>query len=180
MDQNKYLILLKGEDKTSSVASYKIHTSNVEILFKGKFKPHRYHIQNVIIEKNPDIIDIEKKSIYLNEIPIFQVTQVFNFGKKIKIFYQNGESQVFDAESIKFTNKESSDKTGLVERVLRYWTDISQYTKTDDKSEAFLKKEFDKLTFLHPESVLYSYLNKEPVKILSPSTSNIIFPFKFI
>lgn len=176
MDQNKYLILLNDEDKTTEVLSYNIKRLTVDIRFSGRLKPYTYSINNVIIQENPTIIDITDKVVYHNQIPLFGIEQVLDFKIKVKIIFNTQKSEMYDFESISIETNCTSNTT---KDTLNYWAEISQYTNTDDESEAFLKKEYDKLDFVSTQSVLGCYLNKDPLKSLPPYTNNIIFPFKF-
>ena len=63
--------------------------------------------------------------------------------------------------------------------ILNYLKDISQYTSEKQEENAFLKREMDKLTFVHPESVLGSYLNRQPIRERTLELDGIIFPFRF-
>lgn len=57
MDETKYLIVLKSEDRTSSVLFYSIKGSEVLIDFINGDRTYKYSIQNVIIRENPTVID---------------------------------------------------------------------------------------------------------------------------
>ncbi|MBP1157664.1 MULTISPECIES: AAA domain-containing protein [unclassified Paenibacillus] len=63
-----------------------------------------------------------------------------------------------------------------------YWRSISKQVKSEDDqedNEGFLAKEFSKLTFVHPDSVLSCYLNATPVRSTISDDSNFIFPFRY-
>lgn len=178
MDTSKYLIILKGEDKTKDVLSYYIQGSKAKILFTNSPEYYYYHTDNVIILENPMIIDLSDKAVYCNNIPICDINQMLDFGGITKIIYnKHNKSKIYDSKSIRVENTCLNGDD--VKSILKYWTEISQYTNTDDEPKAFLKKEYDKLNFVSPNSVLGYFINKKPVKKLSSQTNNIIFPFKF-
>lgn len=53
------------------------------------------------------------------------------------------------------------------ERILSYLKEISNYLPTKHNEDAFLKREMDRLTFVHPDSVLIIYLNCKKFKIMN-------------
>ncbi|AZO94550.1 AAA domain-containing protein [Halocella sp. SP3-1] len=175
MDQNKYLIILKGEDRTKDIVFFEKQGQRIKIKFRGS-KVYGYSIKNVNIKKNPISLDITNKAVYCEDVPIYNVEQVLNFNGKVKIIYNKGKSIICDLKSLRIEN--NSINTAAVKNILEYWTEISQYTNTDDESESFLKKEYEKLKFISPRSILSSYINKDHLKT-SSYKNKIIFPFKF-
>ena len=176
MDENKYLILLKGKDKTSDILSYTTCGAKVDIKFKS-LKSYLYECQNVILEENPAVTDVADQMIYYKNIPLSGVKQILNFNGRLKLVFEKRKSEMYDFKSIKIVNN-CLNKDG-VQAILNYWKAIAQYTKIDNAEDAFLKREYDRLTFISPESVLGCYLNKEPLQCLNHDTEDIIFPFSF-
>lgn len=175
MDENKYLVLLKGEDKTNGVLSVKKNGGYLEIYFNDKNDKYNYNIKHTYYAENPEVIDITNKVVYSNNFPIYDVKQVLDFGEKMKIILnKGGESKVYDSKLVRIES--NCINSNVAEDILSYWKDISQYTGEDE--ETFLKKEYDKLKFVSPQSVLGSYINKEQLKI-SLKDMNNIFPFRF-
>ncbi|MTI57722.1 AAA domain-containing protein [Geosporobacter ferrireducens] len=177
MDQDKFLIILKGKDKTSKVVSYDIEGSSVDIEFLGGAEPYTYSIENVVIKENPTVIDVTNKAVYCKDIPIYGIKYMLDFSGTVKIIFNKEKSQIYDFKSLRI--EDNSINTDAAKDILKYWTEISQYTNTDDESGAFLRKEYEKLKFVSLNSVLGCYINKEPIKNLPFDTNNIIFPFKF-
>lgn len=177
MDEKKYLIILKDKDETAKISSYNIKNHIAYIEFHGKSKIYNYNIKNVIIEENPKEISIVDEAIYHKDMPLHDVKQVLDFGTKTKIIFNKGKKQICDSKDIKI-EKNCISNDGA-KSILKYWAEISQYTSITDGSEAFLKKEYDKLNFVSPESVLGCYINKEPLQASPLDVNNIIFPFRF-
>lgn len=177
MDQNKYLILLKGKDKTLEVSSYEMRGFEVSITFINNPELYTYKTQNVVIRKNPSNVDVTNSVIYFNDIPICDIKQVLNFNGIARIIFNRHGSQIYDLKSLKIEN--TCIRSDAAKNVLKYWANISQYTHSDDEPKSFLKKEYDKLNFVSSNSVLGYYINKNPIKTLPCYKNNIIFPFKF-
>lgn len=177
MDPNKYLILLKNVDRTLDVVSIDLQEAIAVVQFNGKPKTYDYPMDKVVFRENPTIIDVFDKEIYFEDSPIFASNTLMIFDDKVRIVFNGGQSQVFDLESLRIENEKASMSS--VHNILKYWSEISQYTNTEDEKEAFLKKEYDKLNHVHPESVLGSYINRTPLNIISSLQNNVIFPFRF-
>lgn len=176
MDETKYLILIKGKDETLSVLSYTYRGTRVDIVFKS-LESYPYGRQNVIIEKNPAVIDIIDQVVYYNNIPLIGVKQILHFNGRVKIIFEKRKSKVCNSDAIRVDD--NCLNHNAVQVILNYWKEIAQYTKIDDAEEAFLKREFDRLTFISPESVLGCYLTKAPLQCLNHDADDVIFPFSF-
>ncbi|HUW48669.1 MAG TPA: AAA domain-containing protein, partial [Patescibacteria group bacterium] len=181
MDETKHLILIKGEDKTSRIESFKVRDSLVSVKYKGSSRSYDYAIGNVNISKNPQITDItEEHVVYHFDIPLSGASRVINFGMKLRITFVRGSSQVYDASSIRVET--SSIATATARNILQIWTDISQHVSLNQEqheSRSFLAKQFHNLRFVSPSSVLGCYINGQPAKEKSQVNSEAIFPFKF-
>ncbi len=176
MDERQYLIILKGEDRTAEVLSYSLGLK-VDVVFQKALELYKYNYENVTIKENPAAVDITNQAFYCNDLLIYDIKQMLDFSGLIKIFYHSGKSQIFDSESIRIENNCLDSESAA--RIIKYWKDISHHTVIDNEQESFLKKEFEKLTYVNPHSVLGYFLNKKPITIKRPITNNIIFPFKF-
>jgi len=176
-DLNKYLMQLNGKDKTSDVLSYSINESKVNVKFLSNAKNYKYDLENVFIKENPIVIDITYRVVYFKDIPLNDIKQILDFGVKIRVIFNKGNSQIYDSESIRVEKNCLTNEAA--KNILEYWKEISQFTNADNESKAFLNKEYERLTFVSPNSVLGCYLNNQNIKALPHSLNNIIFPFKF-
>ncbi|MNW44748.1 ATP-dependent RecD-like DNA helicase [compost metagenome] len=177
MDESRYLVLLNGEDKTSKIESYEINGTKLRIQFHRSSKEYEYNLDKVVIKDNPIVISIENKVVYHEDIPLFGVEHLLNFDGIIRVFFKNRKSSIYTANKIRIVD--NSISTHNAQCILAYWRQISNFLGKDEGAGEVLNKIFQKLTFVSQESVLGSYINKEPVKNISSSTNNIIFPFNF-
>ncbi|SHN50622.1 AAA domain-containing protein [Desulfitobacterium chlororespirans] len=177
MNPNDYLICLKGEDKTEEVKDLKADGRKVKVTFKDNPFPYSYFRENVFIAKNPKTIDMEDKVAYSGNIPLYDVESILDFGPLVRVRFRNkSKGQVFSKKELSIKSN-GIDKTG--KDILEYWKEIAHFSPIDDEEESFLEKVFDKLTFVSPESVLSSYINKAPLQKHSPDLQSLIFPFPF-
>ena len=179
MDITKFMILVRGEDKTAQIDSFSYDERNKKIIINyhnGK-KPFSYSEENIKIFETPKIIDLNDRTAYIEDIPLYEPRCILDFGVKIRIIQYNGISRTVDPGT--FSLIENNANIGSTKQILEYLREISQYTMEVQEEEAFLKQEMNQLTFVHPESVLNQYLLKKPVKIHSLNKEDVIFPFSF-
>ena len=96
-------------------------------------------------------------------MPVYEPRLILDFKIRIRIIQKNGAVQTVKPEELSLVENGSADKN--VQRILAYLREIARYTANDPAEEAFLKQEMDQLTFVHPESVLGRYLNRQPVEM---------------
>lgn len=176
MNEIEYLILIKGEDQTSNVLSYTCHGEKVNVIFEN-LKSYLYSRQNIIIEENPEVINIIDQVVYYNNIPLTGVKQILQFNGRVKLIFEKQKSELCNSDAIRIDD--SCLNNHATRNILNYWKEIAQYTKNDGIAEAFLKREYERLTFISSESVLGCYITKEPLQHLNHEINDVIFPFNF-
>lgn len=179
MDITKFMILIRGEDKTAQIDSFTRDEQNKKIIinYNNGCKPYFYDEKNVRIYETPKIIALNGKTAYIEDMPLYEPKCILDFGVKIRIIQYNGILRTVDSAA--FSTVENSADKGNSQQILKYLREIAQYTTERQEEENFLKQEMKQLTFVHPESVLNQYLLKKPVKIRPSKMENIIFPFSF-
>ncbi|NQX62895.1 AAA domain-containing protein [Paenibacillus qinlingensis] len=177
MDSQKYLILIDDEDKTSGIESFIDEGSRVKVKYQGKSMEYPYNKERITVLENPFHVDVSDKFFYYKESQLFEIKEMLVFGEKAKVIFKAGHAQVFDYRNIVVDS--SNRGPTKFQRLLHYWSEISQYTKTDDEKDAFLMKEFAKLNYINPQSILFSYMNQSKIKIEHSPDRNTIFPFRF-
>ncbi|MDF2927384.1 MAG: hypothetical protein K0R57_6298 [Paenibacillaceae bacterium] len=180
MNHNHLLIMLKGEDKTAEVLHYSIEKKFVSITLHNSDEPVLYLLKDVGIYENPnETVITEDIAVYLDGQPLNNVRSVQDFGVFARVNYQS-TSRVYKRKRIEIHR--SGAQTPQASAIMAYWRSISKHVKNKDDEygqEAFLGKEFDKLGFVHPQSVLSQYLNAMPIKCEETSNTGLIFPFKY-
>ncbi|MCJ7849319.1 MAG: AAA domain-containing protein [Blautia sp.] len=179
MDLKETMILVDGEDKTKDIRLFQHDTKNNKMLigyFKGN-KMYPYSCSRVKKLEDPKVIDLNGCAAFAGGMPVFEPQAILDFGERIRIIGYRGTAETVLPSA--FCLVENSAGTNDAEDILHYLKDISQYTSEKQEENAFLKREMDKLTFVHPESVLGSYLNRQPIRERTPEMDGIIFPFRF-
>ena len=90
MDEEKILVIIKGEDKTKEI-EYLSENNNkkINVKFYNKETTYQYNEKNVIIKEQAEKIDFNDKDIYYKNQILFNVQNVTRFEEFIKIKYAN-------------------------------------------------------------------------------------------
>lgn len=178
MDIEKTMIFVKGEDKTDTIAAISFDTSagKTNLTYKNG-RTYIYNSENVVVLENPKILELNGRAAYIGGVPVYEPRLILDFKSRIRIIQKSGAFQTVRPEELSLVENGSADQNARC--ILDYLREISRYKANEPEEEAFLKKEMDQLTFIHPESVLGRYLNRQPVENRTPSMNGVIFPFRF-
>ena len=76
----QYLILINGQDKTDSVASFRFQDGMCEVIYANSPKPYRYHAEKVQLLKVQSRINPSDFIISVDGDIIQQVDEILDFG----------------------------------------------------------------------------------------------------
>lgn len=188
MDEEKILVLLKGEDKTKEIE--KIEEIEEKKLVYVKFynveKIYSYGFDKIIIRENPIIIDLKKQDIYYNNQILFNVKKVIRFDEFVKVTYDSEETEIFQYIDISI----KSNKTDNINKnIIEYFKEIAKFAKNTDEDtnekesnfsgESFLYSQYKKIKYINKNSVLNYYINKIDLITKEQTEKNLIYPFRF-
>lgn len=187
MDEEKILVIIKGEDKTKEI-EYLSENNNkkIDVKFYNEEKIYQYNQKNIMIKERFENIEFKDKDIYYKNQILFNVKNAIRFEEFIKIIYTTGETDIFRYNDISL---KSNSIDNLNRDVIGYFKEISKYVKSGDDEkeenepsiakESFLKKEYEKLHYIDDDSVLNYYINKKDLPKEEIEINNIIYPFRF-
>ena len=137
MDIEKTMILVKGEDKTETVAAVFVDTASqkTQVTYTGG-RSYSYNLANVMALENPKSIDLNGRMAYVNGMPVYEPRLILDFKNHIRIIHKNGTAQMIKPEELSIVENGSTDKN--VQRILAYLREIARYTAYDPAEEAFL------------------------------------------
>lgn len=178
MNPEQYMILIDGADKTREIESvdYDPAENRMAVKYYKSSKIYKYRCDRVQKFDELKEIDLKDKVDYILEYTIYEPEKILDFGEKMKIIVYKGRERVVDAKD--FSIIETGVKNDKTESIIDYFKDISQYTSDKNEDEAYLKREMKRLTFVHPESVLNTYLKQSRIKNRD-GDENYIYPFRF-
>lgn len=166
------------DDRTLTVASYVRRPADqrIEIVFTGGNRVFRYGMDRVRILRSSQrdkLVDGDRVEV---DGSIWNsATEIVTFpGDWIRVFYpsRTGETyRTYPAERIRVIR--SAAAIPVVNDVLTYWRTIVSRLDADNP----LRWGYERLVFVHPESVLSSYLTGAPIES-RPLDAAPIFPFR--
>ena len=108
MDIKKYMLLVNGQDKTDSVASFHFQDGMCEVVYTSSPKSYRYHAGKVRLLKVQNHITPSEFIITVDGNPLSQVDEILDFGPFYR-FLRNEKK----ADVGKWYIRHCPDTTGL-------------------------------------------------------------------
>lgn len=167
------------EDRSRDIADIRFLGPEVDIVFKGSNKPFGYGLGRVRILRDPKRQTLTKgERVEVDGSAWETTTDVLTFtgtvGVWCRIFYrtQAGEDyRTYPASRVRIIT--SATEKSAVASVLSYWRAVVSRLPSDDP----LRPGYEKLAFVHPESVLNSFLTGSPIESRTEDISPI-YPFR--
>ena len=177
MDVNKYLILIKNEDKTENVIRYENNKNCIDIKYKNSEKIYSYSKRDFQIYENPTEICIKNQKIILNQGYVYNVIKILKFESICKLFFENGTSIVVSEYSLRLAKNNESQILSI--NKFDYYKEISKVVSVrTEEGKSLLTDEYEKINFISSNTALYKYLNPQTgISKTNANLNNIIFPF---
>jgi hypothetical protein len=167
------------EDKTRDVSEARSTGQLIEIKFNGSGKSFRYGRDRVRILRDPARRALAEDECVEVDGSVWQsATEVLTFTGTVdawsRIFYRTRageEYRTYPASQVRVIT--SATETPAVASVLRYWRTVVSCLPSRDP----LRLGYERIAFVHPESVLSSFLAGSPIES-RPLDIAPIFPFR--
>ena len=174
MDTKKHLILVKNEDKTEAINYCKYEDGKWQVTF-AHGQTYTYNYLNVVWERDPLIL--EDAVVYEKGLPLSGVDIIQDFNEYIRIIFKNGNKKVYHKAEI--TLERSCLRNSRANNCFAYLKQLATVTSVKDEDDkSFLSRQYEKITFISPSSVLAQYLYPGEFEKSQP-ISMPIFPFGF-
>jgi AAA domain/Protein of unknown function (DUF2726) len=172
--------LTTNQFEAEDVAEIRAVGQQVEIVFSTGYKRYRYRRDRVRTLGNPQRRAVlEGERVEANGIVCAAASEVLTFagaeGAWSRIFYttQAGKAAYHTYPAALVRVVASATGTPAVDGVVRYWSAVVSRLSRDDP----LRRGYEKLAFVHPESVLSSFLSGSPIESRTPEITPV-FPFR--
>ena len=172
------LILIKGEDKTASVISWRFDKNKpvVFITFNGH-KEYPYNTAYVEFLKNPRIVVLDERIALKDGSPLSGATQLQFFGRHCRVVYKTGYRELANTSSIRIV--ESAFHSPESKNCFDYLKQIAIRTGLVVEGHNILARSYDKIDFVHEDSVLAAFLSGKYEKEIVEKNTSIVYPFGF-
>ncbi|MCL1889598.1 MAG: AAA domain-containing protein [Desulfovibrionaceae bacterium] len=184
MNPDNHLIFVNGKDRTQGIHSCSIFGDKVEIVFTSDLnKPYSYNKSNAEIYQNPEKLLPDQAIVFKDGKHIFDMQYVLVFDHHIRIVYgkESKPPKVFRKDEVQLVRNGLADQCSndCLEYLKRVAAECVDKKDPDNESESFLKKQYDRLSFVREDSVLAAYLHGKPPSQLSSKQPTPIYPFSF-
>ena len=174
------LILIKGEDKTSSVVSWRYgHYNHKPVVFVtyGNGKRYTYSANDVKFLKDPENIPVMDKVVLYNGLQKYGAEMVQMFDFYCRIVYRTGYSEICIRHNVKIVDSALNDAKS--KNCFAYLKSIAVAIGLSVDGHNILASRYDKIDFIREDSVLASFLNgKRGEEGENPKRTNV-YPFGF-
>lgn len=172
------LIVVKGEDKTASIQSWKFdrYKPVVFITFNNG-KSYPYNIDDVRFLKNPKNISVSKKLVYCKNNIKSGAETLQIFGSYCRIVYISNYTEICFAKDIKII--ESALDNSKSRNCFDYLKNIAVKTGLKVNDHNILAAHYDKIDFIRDDSVLASFLSGTRNTRNEIEKENAVYPFGF-
>ena len=177
MKNDRYLIILKGKDRTDSVYSWRYDNGRIVIRFNGG-KSYTYSPNNVRILTDPAELDPKDYLVLLNNKPLRNIERIQHFGPYTRLIYKSGYSKSFLRPRLKIIESSLIDtkSKNIFEYLKEIAIAVSLYSAVGDN---ILGKHYSKIEYVRNDSILASYLTGQLVPPDIQLAETPVFPFGF-
>ena len=178
MDINRNLILIKGEDKTVSITSWRYDNYKpvVFITFNGQ-REYPYNTTDVRFLKDPEIIKINDEAVIKDGSLIYGVEKLLFFGMYCRIVYKNKYFELVGSSRIKIVK--SALCSPKSKNCFEYLKQIAIKTGLVVEGHNILAERYEKIGFIREDSVMANFLSGKYKENKSERKEPIIYPFGF-
>ncbi len=177
MNNQKYLVIVKGEDKTEEVLNYDRDRYYIHINYKNAENMYTYSKKDFEFYKEPIEIDMKENKIYLNQGYVYNVVKVLRFDRYYRVFFENNTSIVVKENDVKIVK---NDEVAVSSNKFEYFKEISKIVSVrTEEGMGLLTKEYEKINFVEKDTALYKYIthSDRTENLTSSRLNELIFPF---
>ncbi|STB00066.1 AAA domain-containing protein [Clostridium baratii] len=174
MNAEENLILIKEEDQTEKIIWCKRNAGKYDITFKNN-KTYHYNFTNVLWVKKTKEINPEITILYEGNNPITGIKKIIQFEDFIKVWFKNNYKKVYKISNIRI--EESNLNNEHSKNIFEYLKELSKIVSIQvEYDSSILRKAYERINTISPNSVLSSYLSNKSIKKLN-NNRKVIFPF---
>ena len=172
------LILIRGEDKTSSVVSWSFdrYKPVVFITYSNR-KSYPYNTNDVKFFKNPENISVADQLVLRNGLPKYDAEMIQIFDSYCRIVYKTGDTELCLRREVKMIDSALKDPKS--KSCFDYLKNIALAIGLTVDGYNILAARYNKIDFIRDDSILASFLSgKRGVSNRDVSGTNV-YPFGF-
>lgn len=176
MDSKKYMLLINGQDKTDSVASFRFQDGMCDVVYSSAPKPYHYRAEKVQLLKVQSRIDPSQFIITVDGNPLSQVDEILDFGPfyrflrtgKRALTYQKGQVEL---QKNCLTNQKQAC-------VFEYFKETAAAVSlVAEGGLNILSAQYERIKSVSDATVLSCYLDSSKQPAVRALPEAVIYPF---
>lgn len=177
MDEQKHLIVIKGKDQTDSVASFRFHDGECEVVYtSAPYKTYHFQRYNVEILSLQKRINPTQVIVTVNGQTIRGIDELLDFGAYYRIVRKGKKALSFRKSEVLLQPNCLADSKN--EEIFRYFKETAEAVSlVTENGINILSTQYNKIQQVSGDTVLASYLAPQK-EIASPTIpETVIYPF---
>ena len=176
MDEYKYLILINGQDKTDSVASFQFRAGKYDVVYTTSPKVYSYQSSRVQILKLQQRIDPAGLIVVARGTPITQVDEILDFGPFYHIIRTGKKLLSYRKADVELQRNCLTDEKS--KDIFHYFKETAEAVSlVAENGLNILSKQYEKIQHVSEDTVLSCYLNPSKRPQTRPLPETVIYPF---
>ena len=176
MDNKKYMLLVNGQDKTDSIASFHFQDGMCEVVYTSSSKSYRYHAGKVRLLKVQNHITPSEFIITVDGNPLSQVDEILDFGPFYRFLRTEKKALTYPKGRVELQKNclTNQKQAGVFEYFKKTAAAVSLVT---EGGLNILSAQYERIKSVSDATVLSCYLDasKKPAAWVLPEA--IIYPF---
>lgn len=172
------LILIKGEDKTASIESWRFDNYKpIVFITYNNQKTYTYNLRDVLFFENPRNVPIINQVVLKCSTKLSGVEQLQFFDKYCRVIYRSGYTEILKSSEIQI--EESALDASEAKNCFEYLKQITDKTGLVVDGHNILADRYKKISFVREESVLTPFLSGKYENKCNKKDTPVVYPFGF-
>ena len=176
MDSQKYMLLINGQDKTDSVASFRFQDGMCEVVYATSPKTYRYRAEKVQLLKVQSRIDPSQFIITVDGNPLSQVDEILDFGPFYRFLRTGKTALTYPKSQVELqknclTNQKQAGVFGYFKETAEAVSLVAEGGLN------ILSAQYERTKSVSDEAVLSCYLDPSKKPAVRARPEAVIYPF---
>lgn len=178
MNLDCVLVLIKGEDKTNAVTSWRFDRYKpVVFVTYSNGREYPYNTADVRILEHPKIVVLDGRIALMGGTPLSGAQTLQLFGEYCRILYKTGYRELVRASQIRVVD--SALNSPGSRKCFEYLKEIARRVGLQVEGRNILASYYEKIDFVRKDSVLAAFLSGKYQSEPNKKHGSVIYPFGF-
>ena len=176
MDSRKYMLLVNGQDKTDSVASFRFQDGMCEVVYASSPKHYHYHAEKVQLLKVQSRINPSEFIITVDRNPFSQVDVILDFGPFYRFLRTGKKALTYPKGQVELQKNCLKDQKQA--GVFEYFKEtVAAVSLVTEGGLNILSAQYERIKSVSDVTVLSCYLDSSKKPAVRALPEAVIYPF---